>query len=119
MSYQKEREEFIAAFCREFPAAGYSTACWLLRQATASQRYNEIATSIDVGQAELDRLEARDQRRDERVRKVVEGIGGKLETNGDPRGVPYKIVCPSGFNDSWGSRGLCVPGRGLPARCFA
>lgn len=111
MGYQREREEFFSLFSREFPKASIYDARLLLRDASASQRYNEIVSSIDVGERELARLEKADAARDARVGARVRAIGGELETGGDPRGNPYAIKCPSG-------RILSVPGRGLPAHCF-
>jgi hypothetical protein len=118
MGYDKERAEFLQDFGREFPNAPHNVALALLRAGTAEQRYNEITSSIDVGARELERLERASERRTERVRKLCERIGGKLIENGDPRGFAYLIECPSGRAYDWGQRGLGIPGRGLPARCF-
>lgn len=112
MAYQKWREEFLTDFAREFPKAGHRNALMLLREATAEQRWNEIDSSIDVGEKERARLERASERRMERVRIICERIGAGLQGNGDPRGCPFSIVAPDG-------REIAVPGRGLPARCFA
>ena len=118
MTYQSERDEFLAAFGREFPNASRDVAAALLRAATGSQRYNEIASSIDVGARELARLEKREANRMLRVVGMLAMIGAKLIDGGDPRGFPFLIACPSGRTYDFGGRGLGVPGRGLPARCF-
>lgn len=109
--YQTERDTFLFLFAREFPQARIGDALALLRAATGAQRWNEIATSIDVGDAERARLERASQRRLARVRKIEASIGAALETSGDPRGNPYTLYSPQGTRVS-------VPGRGLPARCF-
>lgn len=111
MGYAKDREAFVAAFWRYFPASDGKDSGALLRAATSAQRYNEIVTSIDVGEKEMARLERADARRTERVRAICERIGATLEAIGDPRGHPYTLTTPDG-------RTLSVPGRGLPARCF-
>lgn len=111
MGYQNDREAFIRQFTRAFPAAPYHAAKQFLREASGSQRYNEITSSIDVGEKELARLEKADTRRDERMEKLAASIGAKLETGGDPRGNPYRLFNAEGVEVS-------VPGRGLPARCF-
>ncbi len=118
MGYQKEREEFLVRFAREFPEAPITFAAALLRHASSAQRYNEIVTSIDVGQKELDRLERVSEKRRERVEAICQKIGAGVEFNGDPRGFPFFVKCPSGYANDWGRRGLGVPGRSLPARCF-
>lgn len=118
MGYQKDREQFIALFYREFPSARLSDCLALLREASAEQRFNEISSSIDVGDKELARLEKRSENRTARVRAICERIGGKLIENGDPRGYPYLIATPSGRTNDWGQRGIGIPGRGLPASAF-
>lgn len=118
MSYQKEREEFIVQFVRLFPKARHSDAEYLLRQASAEQRWNEIDCSIDVGEREHDRMEKASERRIERTRKFCSSIGARLITQGDPRGYPLQIKTANDPSDDEQTRGLGIPGRGLPARCF-
>ena len=86
MGYQQDREAFINQFARVFPKAPFSVALTFLREASGSQRYNEIASSIDVGEKELNRLELADERRDLRVTMLAASIGATIETGGDPRG---------------------------------
>lgn len=112
MSYAKEREEFIGRFVQCAPGATFEFAQWLLRQASAEQRWNEVYSSFDIGEDETARQERKSERRMERVKERVESAGFKLETNGDPRGNPFCVlVGPTEIRHS-------VPGRGLPARCF-
>ena len=111
MGYQKEREEFTAEMVRHFPTCSMRTISAFLRGASGAQRYNEITSSIDVGEKELARLERCDERRTARLVKLAESIGAKLEEGGDPRGCPFSVVTPAG-------REIRCPGRGLPARCF-
>ena len=118
MSYKREREFFLQRFGAEFPRAPMETAQALLRCATSAQRYNEIASSIEVSERESARLEARDKRNTERARRLAESLDAELIENGDPRGFPFLLACPSGRTYDWGSRGLGIPGRGLPARAF-
>lgn len=118
MSYRQWREEFIHIFTQEFPKARLDEALLLLRAATSEQRWNEIACSIDVGERETARLEKASDRRMERVQAICDKIGAKLVPNGDPRGDPFFILPPSGKTTDWGERGIGVPGRSLPARCF-
>lgn len=118
MSYQREREEFLSAFAREFPNASAEVARLMLRNASAEQRYNEITSSIEVSEREAARLDKASQRRTERMRKLCRSIGAELIENGDPRGYSYLIKCPSGKTTDWGNRGLGIPGRGLPPSAF-
>jgi len=112
MGYQKDRESFIAEFTKYFPNAGYSVALAFLRDASGAQRYNEITSSINVGEKELARLAAQDEKRRSRVTALAGKIGAQAVTfNGDPRGCPFSIITKEG-------REVRVPGRGLPARCF-
>lgn len=118
MSYQKEREEFIQAFGREFPNAPHSVCLAMLRNASAEQRYNEICSSIEVSDREARRLDKASERRTERMRELCRSIGAELVENGDPRGYSYLIRVPSGRTTDWGNRGIGIPGRGLPASAF-
>ena len=119
MGYQSEREQFIRDMGREFPAASMADIQAILRAGTSEHRWNETTCSINIGERETARQEKRSEARTGRVRAIVERLGGKLIENGDPRGYAYYIACPSGFTGGdWGRRGIGVPGRGLPARCF-
>ena len=109
-SYQTWREEFIRDFARYVPKGTQSDALAFLRDASGEQRFAEIATSIDVGEKEMERLERASERRTERVKARCEALGIGLETCGDPRGSPYTLIVDG--------RKISVPGRGLPARCF-
>ncbi len=117
-SYAAEREHFLHAFGREFPTSNLTVARTLLREATGLQRANETMCSIDIGEQATERMERREQRRDERVASYARGLGTKLLTNGDPRGFPYLLECPSGRTYDFGGQGLGIPGRGLPASAF-
>lgn len=114
MGYQTEREQFIRDFARAFPDAPYSACLNVLRTASAEQRWNEVYSSFDIGEKETARQEKRSERRIERLRQLAASIGAEIETAGDPRGNPFTI---RKIGDT--SAGLSVPGRGLPARCFA
>lgn len=118
MGYDKERSEFLQHFGREFPNARHEVALAFLRAATSEQRWNEIDCSIEISDRERARHEKASERRTARVAKLAKSIGSELITNGDPRGYAYLLKCPSGRSYDWGQRGLGVPGRGLPARCF-
>lgn len=111
MGYQNDREAFVAEFARHFPNASHWVATAFLRDASGAQRYNEITSSIDVGERELARLEKLDARRTVRIVNRAKKIGAKVEDGGDPRGCPFSLITPEG-------REIRVPGRGLPARCF-
>lgn len=109
VSYSRWREQF-------FQEAGRLGITWedasrLLRAASTMQRVSEISCSIDVGERELARLEKRADAAEKRSRKIVESYGLKLTSQGDPRGCPMAVVSEG--------REYGIPGRGLPARCFA
>ena len=84
----------------------------ILRDATGMQRRNEIQCSIDVGEAELARMERKDRAGEARVRAILATVQASPDFNGDPRGYPFSVIQPDG-------RAFGVPGVGLPARCFA
>lgn len=111
MTYAREREFFLLHFAREFPAADFGIARRLLRLATSSQRFNEMACSIPIGDA----MSRAEDRRTELARRLAKEIGAELVENGDPRGYPYFLTCPSGRTYDWGERGLGIPGRGFTA----
>jgi len=117
-SYAKDRESFISAMSREYPAITHAEILTLLRAGTAENRWNEIDCSIDIGDRERARQERRSENRLARVKAICDRIGATLNPNGDPRGYAYYITLPSGKTNDLGGRGLGVPGRGLPARCF-
>ena len=112
MGYQKWREEFIALFAKHVPQGRHSDALAFLRDSSAEQRWNEVYSSIDIGERETERQEKKSERRVERVRARAAALGLELDANGDPRGEPFTLlVGPTKMS-------LTVPGRGLPARCF-
>lgn len=111
MGYQTERAQFLHQFGRYVSAGTHADALAFLRDASGSQRWNEILSSFDIGERETAKQERREERRDARVKARAERLGLALETNGDPRGNPYALKTADG-------RTLSVPGRGLPARCF-
>lgn len=119
MSYQKEREQFIARFMStpEFVHIQYgerfSICLLLLRNASAEQRWNEVSCSFDIGEKETAKQERMSNRRGIRVATLAQRLGAKLDAQGDPRGNPYcLLVGPREIR-------LSIPARGLPARCFA
>lgn len=109
MSYARWRQETFT----ELGAMGfkYGDITALLRRATRLHRSGEINCSIDVGEKELARLEKRDERDEAAVKKIAESNGATVTFQGDPRGCPFTIEKDG--------KGCAVPGRSLPARCFA
>ncbi len=116
MTYQKEREHFIAAFVREFPSVDLYISRRLLHMATSEQRQNEIECSVPVTDRQQARMDARHKARKSRVEALAEFLGADVIWNGDPRGFPFLLTCPSGRTYDFGGRGLGVPGRGYTAR---
>lgn len=115
MSHQKDREEFIRLFSQEFPKAGPDDAKTLLKLAHAEQVWNEIQCSVNIPDDDRAKRERDSANRSEEIRRILSPLGGKLIENGDPRGFPYLIACPSGLTNDWGRRGLGIPAEGMTA----
>ena len=119
MSYQKDRDEFVAVVSAEVEAKGGTTndgvdlARLILRNAATMQRLAERACSVDMGEKQAAIEEKQDERCQERIRKACEPWGIKPNFQGDPRGAVVKLLLPSGRWNSWGGRedGFCAPTR--------
>jgi hypothetical protein len=44
-----------------------------------------------------------------KAQQAAEAIGGKIITQGDPRGNVLKIIFPDGYTNDWGREGISVP----------
>jgi hypothetical protein len=111
-SYKSAREEFLSLFAKLIPNGRHADALSLLREATAEQRWNELYSSVDIGEAETARQEKRSEKREARVRALAEKLGCKLDAQGDPRGNPYLLlVGPQEHR-------LSIPAKGYPASFF-
>lgn len=115
MGYQADRERFFQQLTHHFPAATYHDARTLLRNASGEMRWNEIASSIDIGEKRTAQEEKKSAARVARVRAICARIGADLEEQGDPRGYPF-IIRP--VADQGKGSGIYIPGRGLPASAF-
>ena len=108
-SYQKDRESFFGVMGRLMVTEHDTRA--LLRAASTIQRTAEIDCSFEQSEAQS---KANERKSDSAVRRAAEiaaRYGMTVEASGDPRGYTLKLLKDG--------REYGVPGRGLPARCFA
>lgn len=118
MSYQRERDEFIARMSRE--GLDTDTARKLLRAATTMQRYAELACSSEAadrdripcpaiksgqpadclcdrpttGHETIPRITLLDHQLTQRTIKAMPA-GWTIDTQGDPRGYVLRVIPPS------------------------
>lgn len=115
MSYTTEREAFIARIAREatcnyFDAIPHARA--ILRDATTHHRYAEAECSEEMTDARAAWVERRSAACEHRITERCAALGFPAPMfSGDPRGCTVKIRLPSGYSDSWGGEGFCVPTR--------
>jgi hypothetical protein len=110
MTYAKEREQFIAHFCAEFPNR-IEEARLLLRHAKTHTRIQEMVcnghpacSSPTLPQETISRLqerheqwcEKREQQIERRIAQICKDVGVAVEFGGDPRGYTVKLHLPSG-----------------------
>jgi hypothetical protein len=135
MATRKEREQFIALMVKE--GLKYELACDLLRAArslqTISERLcdSEYHCNVDIvpcpatrprgkpddcccdmyqdQHEKVPRIAVRGERIEKRIAALCEKNGIKATFNGDPRGAVLVVSVPSGYSDSWGREGVCVP----------
>ena len=127
MSYQQDRDEFIALAVGE--GLTVETTRLLLRHATTIERLAVAACNgdwpADNGErktkvcSQCESLWAPSSFRkgvcpdcrEEQIVKALLPDGYTALFNGDPRGCTLKITVPSGRTNDWGRDGLCVPCR--------
>ena len=115
MSYQKDRDEFVAVITADVIAEGgqaqnsANLARKLLRQANAYQRLAEIACNEELT-----------PRQETKIRAIKADLVEACKPwkirprfSNDPRGACVKVALPSGRGNSWGGpeEGWCVPTR--------
>lgn len=139
MSYQKDREQFIAQIVKEIGHAGYDLAYLVLRNASTIQTCETLVCSSEA--ADRDRVmcpaaktgkmedcccdfeyqgahcktpkvEVKIMRARKRIAAACKEHGITADFSGDPRGACVKLNLPSGTYNSWGGKGFCVPTRG-------
>lgn len=141
MSYQRERDEFIARMTRE--GLPFDTVLTLLRGATTLQRTAELACSSEAadrdrvpcpgaksGKAEdcicgfvptadsehesVPRIQVQDQRLERRLRAVMP-VEWSISTQGDPRGYVLRVIPPSYAERNAGRDQFNLDAVGVPA----
>lgn len=113
----RERAEFLAVMRRELPKVGdIETECdRLVRLAKQHGRICERecnrhqTPSGDWDEAAAKRDELLCDKVEKQIAAVCERIGCKPLFSGDPRGATVMIIIPSGYSNSWGGEGVCVP----------
>ena len=119
MSYQKDRDEFVAQIVAEVIGKkgtnndGVDLARLILRNAATIQRLAERAYSVEMSEAQTEREGKQDDRATECIVAACKPWGIKPTFDGDPRGACVKLILPSGRWNSWGGEeaGYCVPTR--------
>ena len=115
MSETSERDQFVSIMTREVPGVRTADLGELMRLA---RRHGRIAErecnghqtpSGDWDEAAAKRDEQASERVEARITAICERIGCKADFSGDPRGATVKLIVPSGYSDSWGGVGVCVP----------
>lgn len=118
MSYQKDREEFIAVLVSELTPK-YPThevmalARSLMRKASTSQRIAEMLCSVEMSERRQARIEKQDESNDAAIERLCKQYGLECRLQGDPRGYTVKVILPSGRYNTWGGEPY---GWGVPAR---
>ena len=118
MSYQKDRDEFVAAIVAEVvdyayqfggDREGVNLARLILRNAVTIQRHAINNCNRLTSLAETHRA----ARCEEHIRIACKPWGIKPTFNGDPRGAVVKLLLPSGRYNSFGGKedGYWVPVR--------
>ena len=130
MTYQKEREQFIAQLVRAVPAQPVHhvthAATLLLRHASTHGRLacescngHPAQSSPTLPQATISRLQdawdARIAKREAQVEARIRAIAGELglqaDFGGDPRGYTVKLQLPGDMHNTLGRDGYGVPQR--------
>lgn len=77
--------------------------------ARSLHRISERVCSVEMSEAEEQRVEKREAMLEAKAKAIAEAMGCGLVLNGDPRGAPILLTVPSGKTNDWGRRGLVVP----------
>lgn len=84
------------------------------RLITLGRRYHRIQErwcNEEMDDETTTRVEGRERGIEAEVREIVTKLGLQgVDLDGDPRGATIKLLCPDGYYDDWGHKGLCVPG---------
>ena len=121
-----EREKFIALIQLHAggdPTQRYSFAQMLMRYgATYGRLAADACNGPDYGPSETrnqeiqrcwqqrqDMIPAKQEKIEAAVEKLCAKYGCKAIFSGDPRGNTLKIEVKSGYSNSWGGEGICVP----------
>lgn len=116
MSYQKEREEFIARMVAAFGESQLANIRLLLRHAKTHGNLAEAECNGpgdwvhripypqagEIIEAFEKRIEKRQEQIEKRIKAICEKIGCRVETGGDPRGYTIKVFLPNGAYNTWG-----------------
>jgi len=111
MSYQHEREVFIAQMTQE--GIPLDVCLRVLRNANTIQRLAARECSVEMSEAESKREELRAAACEARIAKMLAPYGVTVDTSGDPRGFCVKLMLPSGKYNTWGG---AESGYGVPTR---
>lgn len=124
MATRKERHEFIGLMYEHSPHKWQESdpPMFIQKQADKLMRYGatlkrlaeELCNGYQDPQGNWDakrtaQAEKKQERIERKAAEVAEAIGGKVVTQGDPRGHVLKVIFPDGYTNDWGKEGICVP----------
>jgi hypothetical protein len=107
VSYQKERDEFIAQYVKA--GGNVLDARCILRNAETVQRFAVEACNRELSKSEI----LRDENAQARILATCAEAEIAVDFSGDPRGYVVKLHFPSGAYNTWGGK---EAGYGVPTR---
>jgi hypothetical protein len=111
MSITKQKYEFVARLARELPKMPVHQVVALAQKLMSQgSRYGGLAEAFCNGYVVQDEYEARTERIEQRVAKLLEGTGIVVDYQNDPRGVTVRLKFKSGVSNTFGNDGWAVPG---------
>lgn len=97
--------EYAMALAQHLPNADPYTAAELSKVAKSLHRTYEAECNGELTPRQQARQQKLERRADELAREM--GATG-IVLQGDPRGAPVFIICPDGYANDWGQRGITV-----------
>ena len=103
----REVVAFAVAMAEEFPrVAGLpALVLRLVRLSKRHARFQELGCNRGLSAAE----ERAEQRCEDAIRRVCQGLGCEPVFSGDPRGCTVRLRVPSGRTDDFAQEGVCIP----------
>lgn len=115
MTYQEDRDSFVARMTSEAQINPKQTISRVVSLITEILKLSKTHHKIQENQCNYQISKAQQTREKNIETRIIEIIKllfkkrGGVIFSGDPRGATVKIILPSGYYDSWGGEGFCVP----------